>query len=134
MIPQQNSQIQRSRRDWGLDGWSLGAIAIAAIVLAPMLAVVWIAMHPTDNIWPHLWATVLPRYLGATLRMMIGVGLLAAIMGAGTAWLVTIYRFAGSRIMQWALLFPLAIPAYIGAYALVDFLVRVAMLRRFLVR
>ena len=122
MIPQQNSQIQRLPRQWQLDGWSLGAVAIAAVVLAPMLAVVWIAFHPTDNIWPHLVATVLPRYLGTTLRMMLGVGLLAAIMGAGTAWLVTMYRFSGARVMGWALLFPLAIPAYIGAYALVDFL------------
>ena len=122
MIPQQNSQIQRLPRHWRLDGWSLGAVAIAAVVLAPMLAVVWIAFHPTDNIWPHLVATVLPRYLGTTLRMMLGVGLLSAIMGAGTAWLVTMYRFAGARVMGWALLFPLAIPAYIGAYALVDFL------------
>ena len=95
---------------------------IAAIVLAPMVAVVWIALHPTENIWPHLAATVLPRYLGTTLRMMFGVGLLAAIMGTGTAWLVTMYRFAGVRWLGWALLFPLAIPAYIGAYALADFL------------
>ena len=122
MIPQQNSQIQRLPRRWGVDGWSFGAIVIAALVMAPMVAVVWIAFHPTENIWPHLAATVLPRYLGTTLRMMFGVGLLAAIMGAATAWLVTMYRFRGARVMAWALLFPLAIPAYIGAYALVDFL------------
>ena len=122
MISQQNSQIQRSARRWGLDGWSVGAIVIAVIVLAPMVSVVWIAFHPTDNIWPHLLATVLPRYVGTTVRMMIGVGLLAAAMGVGAAWLVTMYRFAGAKILDWALLFPLAIPAYIGAYALVDFL------------
>ena len=122
MIPQQNSQIQRLPRRWAVDGWSFGAIVIAIVVMAPMVAVVWIAFHPTENIWPHLAATVLPRYLGTTLRMMFGVGLLAAIMGAATAWLVTMYRFRGARVMAWALLFPLAIPAYIGAYALVDFL------------
>ena len=43
-------------------------------------------------------------------------------MGAGAAWLVTMYRFRGSRVLDYALLFPLAIPAYVGAYALVDFL------------
>ncbi len=122
MIPQQNSQIQRSARRWGMDGWSVGAIVIAVIVLAPMVSVVWIAFHPTDNVWPHLLVTVLPRYVGTTVRMMIGVGLLAAAMGVGAAWLVTMYRFAGAKILNWALLFPLAIPAYIGAYALVDFL------------
>ena len=105
-----------------MDGWSVGAIVIAVIVLAPMVSVVWIAFHPTDNVWPHLLVTVLPRYVGTTVRMMIGVGLLAAAMGVGAAWLVTMYRFAGAKILNWALLFPLAIPAYIGAYALVDFL------------
>jgi iron(III) transport system permease protein len=105
-----------------MDGWSIGAVVIAAVVLAPMLAVLWIAFHPTENIWPHLVATVLPRYFTATLRLMIGVGVLTAAMGAGAAWLVTMYRFRGSRVLDYALLFPLAIPAYVGAYALVDFL------------
>lgn len=105
-----------------LDGWSLGAVAIAAVVLAPMLAVVWIAFHPTENIWPHLIATVLPRYLSNTLILMAGVGVLTAAVGTGAAWLVSMYRFPGSRWLDYALLFPLAIPAYVGAYALVDFL------------
>jgi iron(III) transport system permease protein len=105
-----------------LDGWSLLALAIAAIVVAPMLAVVWIALHPTENIWPHLVSSVLPRYLGNTLLLMAGVGVLTAAVGTGAAWLVTMYRFPGSRWLDYALLFPLAIPAYIGAYALVDFL------------
>ena len=50
------------------------------------------------------------------------VGTLAAAMGTGAAWLVTMYRFPGRGWLAHALLFPLAIPAYVGAYALVDFL------------
>ncbi len=122
MLTKQNSQINLRPAFWRLDGWSLGALIIAAVVLAPMLAVLWIAFHPTENIWPHLVATVLPRYFTATLRLMLGVGILTAAMGAGAAWLVTMYRFRGSRVLEYALLFPLAIPAYVGAYALVDFL------------
>ena len=122
MRPDPSAQRQMLPGRWQIDGWSCGALLIAAVVVAPMLAVVWIAFQPTENIWPHLASTVLPRYLATTLRMMAGVGLLAAIMGAGTAWLVTMYRFPGSGVLGWALLFPLAIPAYIGAYALVDFL------------
>ena len=53
---------------------------------------------------------------------MAGVGVLAAAVGTGAAWLVTMYRFPGQRWLDYALLFPLANPAYIGAYALVDFL------------
>ena len=123
MMTQQNSQIPPVRRfALRLDGWSLGALIIAVVVLTPMLSVVWIAFHPTENIWPHLMSTVLPRYFMATLRMMLGVGVLTAAMGTGAAWLVVMFRFPGSRMLDHALLFPLAIPAYVGAYALVDFL------------
>ena len=103
-------------------GWTLAALAIGAVVVAPMLAVLWLALHPTENIWPHLMATVLPRYLANTGVLMLGVGILAAAVGTGAAWLVTMHRFPGQRWLELALLFPLANPAYIGAYALVDFL------------
>ncbi|OWY10842.1 iron ABC transporter permease [Thioclava sp. F42-5] len=102
--------------------WSLGAVVIAVLVLAPILAVGWMALDPRDNIWPHLIATVLPRYLINTAVLTGGVGLLASAIGAGAAWLVVMYRFPGHRILQWLLLLPLAIPAYVGAYALTDFL------------
>ncbi|NBE08761.1 ABC transporter permease subunit [Rhodobacter sp. CCP-1] len=121
-MTEQNSQVPMARRWPRPDLWSLGALVIAAVVLAPMVAVVWIALHPTENIWPHLLSTVLPRYFGTTLYLMAGVGLLTALVGTGAAWLVTMFRFPGSRWLDHALLFPLAIPAYVGAYALVDFL------------
>lgn len=121
----QNSQVPRRARLRQMlihpDPWSLGAVVIAALVMAPILSVIWIALHPVDNIWPHLMATVLPRYLANTLVLMGGVGVLTAAIGTGAAWLVTMYRFPGSKVLDLALLFPLAIPAYVGAYALVDF-------------
>lgn len=125
MLSQQNSRISLAWSNLARfrpDVWFLGALAIAAVVVAPMLAVLWIALHPTENIWPHLMSTVLPRYLATTLLLMAGVGGLAAAMGTGAAWLVTMYRFPGRGWLTHALLFPLAIPAYVGAYALVDFL------------
>ncbi|MDZ4096632.1 MAG: iron ABC transporter permease [Paracoccaceae bacterium] len=118
---QAQTRIRARSGPWWPDLWSLGALVIAALVLAPILAVVWIAVHPVENIWPHLLATVLPRYFANTLILMGGVGVLTALVGTGTAWLVTMYRFGGSRVLDYALLFPLAIPAYVGAYALVDF-------------
>ena len=104
------------------DLWSAGALAIAGLVLVPILAVVWMAMNPSENIWPHLMATVLPRYLANTLILMTGVGAFAAVVGTGTAWLVAMHEFPGRRWLSWAMLMPLAIPAYVGAYALVNFL------------
>lgn len=116
----QNSQVSHFRLRLP-DFWSVGAVLIAALVLAPVLSVVWIAFHPVENIWPHLMVTVLPRYFGNTVLLMLGVGVLTAAIGTGAAWLVVMYRFPGSRMLDYALLFPLAIPAYVGAYALVDF-------------
>ena len=103
-------------------GWSVAAGLIALLVIAPVLAVVWLALQPGENIWPHLMATTLPRYLGNTLVLMILVGVLSGAVGTGAAWLTSMYRFYGSRWLEWALLLPMAIPAYVGAYALVDFL------------
>jgi len=102
--------------------WSAGALLIAFLVVLPIASVVWIAFHPSENIWPHLLATTLPRYLVNSFVMMLSVGTLSAMIGVGAAWLVAMYRFAGVRWLEWLLLFPLAIPAYVGAYALVDFL------------
>ena len=117
-MSKQNTQQARFRPD----PWLIGAMLIAAVVVAPMLSVLWLAFHPTENIWPHLISSVLPRYMSNTLILMGGVGLLTAAVGTGAAWLVAMYRFPGARWLDYALLFPLAIPAYVGAYALVDFL------------
>ncbi|SHF36762.1 iron(III) transport system permease protein [Loktanella atrilutea] len=114
--------MRRGVRWTGVNPWSAGAVAIAVIVLAPLVAVVWFALTPTDNIWPHLLSTTLPRYLLNTGVMMAGTGALTALVGTVTAWLVVMYRFPGRGWLQWALLMPLAVPAYVGAYALVDFL------------
>ncbi|ETX14495.1 iron ABC transporter permease [Roseivivax halodurans JCM 10272] len=102
--------------------WSAGAVLIAALVLAPILSVLGLAFFPEENIWPHLISTTLPRYLGNTAVLMAGTGLMTACMGTGAAWLVARYDFPGRRWLEWLLLLPLAIPAYVGAYALVDFL------------
>jgi len=120
VIPKQTGRISRGGRRLRPDAWSLGAVAIAALVLMPVVAVLWLAFHPTENIWPHLLSTTLPRYVENSLVMMIAVGLLTGAMGTGAAWLVSMYRFPGRSWVQWALLMPLAVPAYVGAYALVD--------------
>ena len=103
-------------------GWSITAIVISAFILLPVLSVIFLALFPADNIWPHLISTTLPRYISTTILFMISVGVLAGIVGTSTAWFVVRYSFTGSSWLQWALLMPLAIPGYVGAYALVDLL------------
>ncbi|HHI70068.1 MAG TPA: iron ABC transporter permease [Rhodobacteraceae bacterium] len=122
-MTEKNTQAMPARKPiWRPDLWSAGALLIAVLVMMPIASVVWIAFHPAENIWPHLLATTLPRYLVNSLVMMLSVGVLSALIGVGAAWLVAMYRFPGARWLEWLLLFPLAIPAYVGAYALVDFL------------
>lgn len=120
--PIPGSTALRARHVTGSGLWSLAALGIAALVLLPILSVVTIAFHPSENIWPHLLSSTLPRYLANTAVLTLGAGALSAAVGAGAAWLITMYRFPLSRLMEWLLLMPLAIPAYVGAYALVDFL------------
>ncbi len=100
---------------------SLAACVIAAIILIPIMAVIYMAFYPSENIWPHLIKTTLPRYLFNSLVLMMATGLLAGVMGVAAAWLMAMKEFPGRKFLEWVLLLPLAIPTYIGAYALVDF-------------
>ncbi len=105
-----------------LSFWNISAAAIASLVLLPVAALVWIAATPADNIWPHLLATTLPRYFANSLILMILVGAIAGLTGTALAWLVALTQFPGRRVYEWALLMPLAVPAYIAAYAMADFM------------
>ncbi|MCX2724043.1 ABC transporter permease [Roseibium salinum] len=102
--------------------WRIAALAVAAMVLLPMAAIVSIALAPTGDVWGHLLQSVLPRAVQTTLLLMLGVGLITGIAGVGTAWLVTMCEFPGRRILDWALLVPLAVPTYIVAFAYVEVL------------
>ena len=103
-------------------GWSVAAFLISLIALLPLLAIALIALKPSGDTWPHLIANVLPGALRRTLLLMAGVGSLSLLIGTGTAWLVTMYRFPGRRYLQWLLLLPLAIPTYIIAYTYLEML------------
>lgn len=120
--PTRSRRHDHALRQGGGRGWSVAAVLVAGLVLMPVLSVVWLALNPTDNIWPHLLSSVMPRYFGNTVALAVGTGLLAAAMGTGAACLVSMYDFPGRGVLQWLLLLPLAVPAYIGAYALADFL------------
>jgi len=104
-----------------LSTWSVVACVIAAVILIPILAVIWLSFFPKENIWPHLISTTLPRYVFNSLSLMIVTGALACCMGVAAAWLVAMKEFPGRKFFEWSLLLPLSIPTYIAAYALVDF-------------
>ncbi len=98
------------------------ALAIAILLAIPVVSVVTNVLVPSHGVWQHLASTVLPRYLANTLWLVLGVGIGVVIGGLGTAWLITMCRFPGRRVFEWALILPLAVPAYVMAYAYTDFL------------
>lgn len=103
-------------------GWSLGALAITLLVGAPIAAIAVLALGSSGDTWPHLLSTVLPGAVWRTLLLMAGVGATTLVVGTGTAWLVTMYRFPGRRIFEWLLIVPLAMPTYIIAFCYLELL------------
>ncbi|CAG0927819.1 MAG: hypothetical protein EFKGCFLK_01444 [Rhodocyclaceae bacterium] len=107
----------------GLSLLALAALAVAALAAAPILSV-WtnLLAGGTGETWAHLASTVLPEYVANTLWLCLGVGLGVIVVGVATAWLVTMHEFPGRRLFEWALVLPLAVPAYVMAYTYTDLL------------
>ncbi len=102
--------------------WSLVTLAIALLILLPILVVLSSLFADSGDIWSHLGATVLPIYIRNSLLLMAGVGFGVIALGVSAAWLVTTCRFPGRRLFEWGLLLPLAAPAYVLAYVYTDLL------------
>jgi iron(III) transport system permease protein len=96
------------------------AFVMAGLVCLPVLSVVASWLQPTGDAWTHVVEQLLPRFLANTVWLMVGVGGLTLLLGIGTAWLIVSFRFTGSRVLEWALILPLAIPAYVLAYVYYD--------------
>jgi iron(III) transport system permease protein len=107
---------------WRPNPWTAATLLVALVVAVPILSIPWLALFPRENIWPHLASTVLPGYVLTTLGLMLGVTFGVLTMGVTSAWLVTMCRFPGRRIFEWALLLPMAVPAYVIAYVYTDLL------------
>ncbi|MEM7062664.1 MAG: iron ABC transporter permease [Cyanobacteria bacterium P01_B01_bin.77] len=105
-----------------INGWTITVWLIALLVASPILVVLGSVLSPSEGVFSHLASTVLNQYITHSLMLMIGVGLGVLVLGIGMAWLVTMCRFPGSRLFEWALLLPLAAPAYLLAYTYTDWL------------
>ena len=102
--------------------WTILVIAIAFLISTPIISVLSNIFADSGEVWKHLAETVLWTYITNSFWLMIGVGCGVLLIGVGTAWLVTLCRFPMRRIFEWALLLPLAAPAYILAYTYTEFL------------
>ncbi len=108
---------KRRRRAQGAPALGVVAYTVAAACLLPMVAVLVGALSGGTDTVGHLLATVLPGYVGTTLLLVVLVGVGTMIVGVGTAWLVTMTVFPAKRLLEIALVLPLAFPAYVLAYA-----------------
>ena len=92
----------------------------AILVAAPVISVIALAMNPAPDLWRDLIAYVLPRAMLDTALLLVGVGALALVIGAGTAWLISLHDFRGRALLVWLMPLPLAIPTYLAAYVYAD--------------
>jgi iron(III) transport system permease protein len=102
--------------------WLLASVAVTLLVLSPIAAILLSAWRESQGLWQHLITYVVPVAARDTLVLLAGVGVLATVVGTSTAWLVAAYDFPGRKVLDWALLLPLAVPTYIIAYAYLDIL------------
>lgn len=105
----------RPRRRRLPSGWTLGALVVAGVIGLPLATLLAGIFRPSEGVWPHLMATVLPGYIGNSLMLVGGVVLLAILIGTATGWLVAACDFPGRRTLEWALMLPLAMPGYVIA-------------------
>ncbi|MCM8596327.1 iron ABC transporter permease [Accumulibacter sp.] len=99
---------------------SIGVAVLVGLPVASLLG--GILGSGTGATWSHLAATVLPEYLVNTLLLCFGVGSGVVLVGVTTAWLTAMHEFPGKRFFEWALVLPMAMPAYVMAYVYTDFL------------
>jgi iron(III) transport system permease protein len=109
----------RSQSQWP---GTLLAAALCLPALLPLLVIATALISPETSVWSHLAQHVLPDVVANTVKLVIGVALIAGTLGTSLAWFTTMYDFPGRRWLEWALLLPLAIPAYVLAFVAIGFL------------
>ena len=96
--------------------WQPGIVLVALVFSIPVLTIAGFVFEPSGENWQHLKDTVLAEYLTNSALLVLGVTAGTLSIGVSTAWLTALCRFPGKRLLVWALLLPLAMPAYIIAY------------------
>lgn len=94
-------------------------VLLAAVVAAPVLAVAIAAMEPRWEVWRHLVETRLAGLAWNTVRLLAGVAVGAGVLGVSLGWLVAVHRFPARGFFEWALVLPLAMPAYVYGFVMI---------------
>jgi iron(III) transport system permease protein len=104
------------RRSGGFP-WGAAAVCIATVLAVPVLAVLSSLAFPEGEVWLHLLRTQLLELVVNTVLLLAGVGAGTLVVGTGLAWLIVHHRFPGRAVLEWALILPLAVPAYVLGFA-----------------
>ena len=99
--------------------WRILSLLVVSIVAIPILVVCWAWTTPSGEVWQHLANTVLTDIVVNTLLLIAGVGFGVFVLGVSLAWLTAMCDFPGRKIFDWALMLPLAVPAYVLAFVYV---------------
>mgnify|MGYP001173526661 FL=1 len=105
-----------------LNFWKNISYILIILLLTPIVMLILSSFQNNIDTWLHLFDTKLSIYFYNTLSLILGVGILSITIGVSCAWILAKYKFFLSNIVEWALLLPAAIPAYIVAYCYTDFL------------
>ena len=103
-------------------GWTVSSWVLALLLTLPITALIYEALLPTEDIFHHLWVTVLPTYISNTFWLVLLVMAFSLLCGVPAAWLMAMCELPGKRWLQWALILPLAMPSYIVAFVYTDLL------------
>ena len=104
------------KRITNINFWIIFPIIVFVFFLMPLVAVLSSLFGEYSDNWSHLYNYVLFDYMKNSAVLVFGVSIMALIIGAGSAWLVSNFDFLGKRFFEWALILPLSIPPYILAY------------------
>lgn len=100
----------------GQNWLATSSLAVTFLMALPLLVIIGFVFTGSADVFSHLYETVLSDYITNSLLLMLGVGFGVLLLGIPTAWLTSVCDFPGRKVFAWALLLPLAVPAYIIAY------------------
>jgi len=98
--------------------WRVASLALCLVLCIPIFTILYSLLFPSVEIWQHLWDTRLGELIWNTIRLSLGVGMGSFLLGTSLAWFVVMYDFPGKKFFDWALILPLAMPAYVIGFVI----------------
>ncbi|MDB1124817.1 ABC transporter permease [Vibrio algarum] len=100
--------------------WKASSGSLSLLLVLPILAIFYLSFGDSGDLFEHLISTVMPTYIYNTVVLVLGVIVLALLFGLPSAWLMAMCRLPGEKVLQWALVLPLAMPGYVVGYIFTD--------------